>query len=207
LLITGLGSTASGHAQPPIILVLGDSLSAAFGIERHTGWVQLLQTRLRETGYPHKVVNASVSGDTTRNGLTRLPQALKQHRPDIVIIELGGNDGLRGLSLEELGQNLEQMIQLAKQNNARVLLCSLRIPPNLGPVYGSKFLEIFHDVARRHHVNHLDYLLGGVADNPVYMQDDGIHPNEKGQPLILENVWVKLAPMLGARAIGAELAR
>lgn len=198
MLITGLGGTATAHAQPPVILVLGDSLSAAFGIERHTGWVQLLQNRLRETGYPHKVVNASVSGDTTRNGLTRLPQALRQHRPDILIIELGGNDGLRGLPLEEVGQNLEQMIQLAKQNNTRVLLCSLRIPPNLGPVYGSKFLETFHEAARRHKVNHLKYLLQGVSDNPDYMQDDGIHPNEQGQPLIMENVWGELSPMLGS---------
>ena len=207
MLITSLGTAASGHAQAPIILILGDSLSAAYGIERHTGWVQLLQNRLRESGYPHKVVNASVSGDTTRNGVTRLPLAIKQHRPNIVIIELGGNDGLRGLSLEELGQNLEQMIHLAKQNNARVLLCSLRIPPNLGPVYGSKFLEIFHDVAQRHQVNHLTYLLKGVSDNPAYMQEDGIHPNEQGQPLIMENVWNKLSPMLGSGTTAAGLAR
>lgn len=180
--------------------MVGDSLSAAFGIERHTGWVQLLQNRLQETGYPHKVVNASVSGDTTRNGLNRLPQAIKQHRPAIVIIELGGNDGLRGLSLEEMRQNLEKMIHLAKQNDARVLLCSLRIPPNLGPVYGSRFLETFHEVARREQVSHLGYLLKGVSDNPAYMQDDGIHPNEKGQPLIMNNVWVKLSPMLGTSA-------
>lgn len=197
MFITSLGSSATAQAQAPVILVLGDSLSAAYGIERHSGWVQLLQNRLRETGYPHRVVNASVSGDTTRNGVTRLPQALKQHRPDILIIELGGNDGLRGLSLEELGQNLEQMIQLAKKNNVRVLLCSLRIPPNLGPVYGSKFLETFHEAARRHKVNHLKYLLQGVSDNPDYMQEDGIHPNTQGQPLIMENVWGELASMLG----------
>jgi len=183
-------------AESPVILVLGDSLSAGFGIDRQRGWVQLLQDRLKQSGYPYKVVNASISGDTTRNGLARLPYALKQHKPSIVIIELGGNDGLRGLPLTELKQNLEQMINLAKQARAKVLLCSVRIPPNLGLVYGSKFIETFHVTAQAQKVPLVGYFMKGVSDKPELMQEDGIHPNEQGQPILVENVWGTLLPLL-----------
>lgn len=183
-------------AEPPVILVLGDSLSAGFGIDRQLGWVQLLQDRLKQSGYPYKVVNASISGDTTRNGLTRLPYALKQHKPAVVIIELGGNDGLRGLPLSELKQNLDQMVKLAKQARAKVLLCSVRIPPNLGPVYGTKFSEAFDVTESKHQVPLVRDILNGVSGNPALMQQDGIHPTEQGQPIIVDNVWHALLPLL-----------
>jgi acyl-CoA thioesterase-1 len=183
-------------AAQPVILVLGDSLSAGYGIDRQRGWVQLLQDRLQQSGYAYKVVNASVSGDTTDSGLSRLPYALKQHKPAIVIIELGGNDGLRGLSLTQLQANLSQLVTLAKQAGAKVILCRERIPPNLGPVYSTKFSERFDAVATKQKVPLVPYLLKGVADDPALMQADGIHPNEQGQPRMLENVWQVLAPLL-----------
>lgn len=183
-------------AAPPVILVVGDSLSAGYGIDRQRGWVQLLQDRLTQSGYRYKVVNASVSGDTTRNGLSRLPYTLKQHKPAIVIIELGGNDGLRGLPLTELEQNLDQMVTLASRANAKVLLCGVRIPPNLGPTYEAKFSESFQRTKTKHTVPLLPDILKGVSDNPALMQQDGIHPTEHGQPLIVENVWGMLVPLL-----------
>lgn len=184
------------HAEQPVILVLGDSLSAAFGIERPSGWVHLLQERLSQKGYPHKVVNASISGNTTHAGLARLPAALKQHKPSIVIIELGGNDGLQGLSLKEFRNNLLRIAQLVKRANAKPLLCGVRIPPNLGMVYGSKFLGVYREISEQQHIPLVTYILKGVSQNRQLMQDDGIHPNAKGQPVMLENVWEKLAPLL-----------
>lgn len=183
-------------ATPSVILVLGDSLSAGHGIDRQSGWVQLLQNRLTQTGYAYRVINASISGDTTDSGLSRLPYVLKQHHPAIVIIELGGNDGLRGLSLAQLQTNLTRLVTLSKQAGARVILCRERIPPNLGPVYSAKFSKQYDKVAKRQQVPLVPYLLKGVADDPTLMQDDGIHPNEKGQPLMLENVWPVLKPLL-----------
>ena len=183
-------------AAQPVILVLGDSLSAGYGIDRQHGWVQLLQDRLQRSGYAYQVVNASISGDTTDSGLSRLPYALKQHHPTIVIIELGGNDGLRGLSLSQLQTNLTRLVSLAKQAGAKVLLCRERIPPNLGPVYTAKFSERYDLVAKQQKVSLVPYLLEGVADVPALMQADGIHPNENGQPLMLENVWPVLKPLL-----------
>ena len=183
-------------AAQPVILVLGDSLSAGYGIDRQRGWVQLLQNRLRQSGYAYQVVNASVSGDTTDSGLSRLPYALKQHQPGIIIIELGGNDGLRGLALSQLQTNLNQLVSISKQAGAKVILCRERIPPNLGPVYSTKFSEQFEAVATKQKVPLVPYLLKGVADDPALMQADGIHPNEKGQPGMLENVWPVLLPLL-----------
>ena len=183
-------------AAQPVILVLGDSLSAGYGIDRQRGWVQLLQDRLKQEGYAYKVVNASVSGDTSDSGLSRLPYALKQHQPTIVIIELGGNDGLRGLSLSQLQANLNQLVSLSKHAGAKVIVCRERIPPNLGPVYSTKFSEQFEVVASKQKVPLVPYLLKGVADDPALMQADGIHPNERGQPGMLENVWPVLKPLL-----------
>jgi len=184
------------HADQPVILVLGDSLSAAFGIERQSGWVNLLQERLIKKGYPHQVVNASISGNTTRAGLSRLPTTLKQHKPAIVIIELGGNDGLQGLSLSEFRNNLDRMTQLVISANAKPLLCGVRIPPNLGLVYGSKFLGIYQEISEKHQVPLVTYILKGVSQNSHLMQQDGVHPTAAGQPIILDNVWEKLAPLL-----------
>lgn len=183
-------------AAPPVILVLGDSLSAGYGIDREHGWVRLLQDRLKQSGYAYQVVNASVSGDTTDSGLSRLPYALAQHHPAIVIIALGGNDGLRGLSLAQLKDNLTRLVTLSKQAGARVLLCRERIPPNLGPVYSAKFSEVYTSVARQQQVPLVPYFLKGVADAPALMQDDGIHPNAQGQPGMLDNVWPVLKPLL-----------
>jgi len=185
-----------GLAAQPAILVLGDSLSAGYGIERERGWVQLLQARLQQSGYAYRVINASVSGDTTDSGLSRLPPALQQHKPAIVIIELGGNDGLRGLSLAQMQTNLIRLIQLSRRAGAKVLLIRERIPPNLGPVYTAKFSKHFEAVARRQGVPMVPFFLKGVADDPGLMQQDGIHPNEKGQPGMLANVWPVLQPLL-----------
>jgi len=179
-----------------VILVLGDSLSAGYGIDRQHGWVQLLQNRLQQSGYAYQVVNASISGDTTDSGLSRLPYALKQHKPAIVIIELGGNDGLRGLSIGELQANLTQLIKLARQAKAQVLLIRERIPPNLGPAYTAKFSQLYKMIAKQQQVPMVPFLLKGVADDPSLMQADGIHPNAKGQPGMLENVWPVLEPLL-----------
>ncbi len=184
------------HAEQPVILVLGDSLSAAFGIERQAGWVHLLQERLSKKGYPHKVVNASISGNTTRAGLSRLPAALKQHKPGIVIIQLGGNDGLQGLSLKEFRNNLSGMAQLVKKSNAKTLLCGVRIPPNLGLVYGSGFLGVYLEVADKYRVPLVTYILKGVTQNRHLMQKDGVHPTAEGQPVILDNVWEKLITII-----------
>jgi len=179
-----------------VILVLGDSLSAGYGIDRQHGWVQLLQYHLQQSGYAYQVVNASISGDTTDSGLSRLPYALKQHKPAIVIIELGGNDGLRGLSIGELQTNLTQLIKLARQAKAQVLLIRERIPPNLGPAYTVKFSQLFEMIARQQQVPMVPFFLKGVADDPSLMQANGIHPNAKGQPGMLENVWPVLEPLL-----------
>lgn len=178
------------------ILVLGDSLSAAYGIERNKGWVALLGNYLKNKKFPYHVVNASVSGDTTRGGLARLPIALKQHKPAIVIIELGGNDGLRGLSLKDFRQNLTNMIALSKKSGARVLLCRVRIPPNMGLNYISRFLETYYDVARQQQVPLVKYILKDVATHPQLMQEDGIHPTAEAQPTILRNVLEELNPLL-----------
>lgn len=185
-LLTG---TASAR---PVIMILGDSLSAAPGVPHDQNWASLLQKRLDQNGHRYSVVNASVSGDTTLAGLSRLPAALKAHRPAIIIIELGGNDGLRGLPLTQMQNNLTKMITLAKSSGAKVLLCGVRIPPNLGPDYVSKFLEVYFTTAQQNNVPLVPYILKNVATNKSLMQNDGIHPNRQGQPYVLENVWEQL---------------
>jgi len=183
-------------APAPSILVVGDSLSAGYGIELRDGWVTLLQQRLNRQGYPHTVVNASISGDTTAGGRARLPEALKRHRPHIVIIELGGNDGLRGLSLRETRANLEAMIKAAQGARAQVLLVGIHLPPNYGPEYAGKFHAVYHDLAHAHGTALAPFLLEGVALVPGLMQPDGIHPRAAAQPRLLDNVWPWLEPLL-----------
>lgn len=192
-------------ATAPSILVVGDSLSAGYGIEMREGWVTLLQQRLVKKGYPHTVVNASISGDTTSGGRARLPDALKRHRPQIVIIELGGNDGLRGLSLRETRANLDAMIKAAQSAGAQVLLVGIHLPPNYGPEFTGKFHAIYHDLARAHGTALVPFLLEGVALTPGLMQSDGIHPLAVAQPRLLENVWPFLKPLL--KQDSAPLAR
>ena len=176
--------------------MLGDSLSAAFGIERNQGWVHLLQQHLNHNGHHYKVINASVSGDTTRAGLARLPLALKQHQPEIVIIALGGNDGLRGISLNELRTNLDKMIRLSKDAKAKLLLCGVRVPPNLGVSYIAKFLQVYRETSQQHDIPLVNYILKGVSSDPKLMQADGIHPTAAAQPLILNNVLEGLDKVL-----------
>lgn len=184
------------YAEEPVILVLGDSLSAAYGIEAQTGWVALLQQRLDREGYRYRVVNASISGDTTAGGAARLPRALKAYAPAIVVVELGGNDGLRGLPLSEMRRNLSSIIAEAKKSGAQVLLIGMRLPPNYGPAYTRSFEAVFADLARRHRVPWLPFLLEGVAQRMEMMQSDGVHPMADAQPKILGNVWPKLVPLL-----------
>jgi acyl-CoA thioesterase-1 len=176
----------------PTILVFGDSLSAAYGIPRESGWVSLLQRRLPKLS----VVNASVSGETTAGGLTRLPQVLEAHRPSITIIELGANDGLRGLPMRQTARNLEAMIALAKKQGSQVLLVGMRLPPNYGPAYTDKFQALFADVAKTGKVRLVPFLLAGMAGQRERFQTDGLHPDAGAQPLLMDNVWRELKPML-----------
>jgi acyl-CoA thioesterase I len=186
----------AGAAPTPAIVVVGDSLSAGYGIELRDGWVTLLQQRLTRQGYPHAVVNASISGDTTGGGRARLPDALKRHRPQIVILELGANDGLRGLSLRETRANFEAMIKAAQSAGAQVLLVGMQLPPNYGPDYTGKFRAIYQELARRYNLPLVPFLLDGVALNPKLMQPDGLHPRAAAQPRLLDNVWPYLEPLL-----------
>jgi acyl-CoA thioesterase I len=183
-------------APGPTILVFGDSLSAAYGISQSKGWVALLAKRLETQGYGYQVVNASASGETTGGGRTRWPRALELHKPDIAILELGSNDGLRGLPLEQMRANLDTMIQLAKSRGTRVVLLGMEMPPNYGPAYTTGFRATFSELAKSHQVSLVPFFMDGVALNAELMQDDELHPNEAGQPLLLDNVWPFLEPLL-----------
>ncbi len=181
----------------PVILVFGDSLSAGYGLRRGEGWTDLLSERLRKAGYGFRVVNASVSGETTAGGMARLPRALQLHQPAIVVLELGANDGLRALALSGMRANLDRMLGMARGANRKVLLLGIHMPPNYGPRYTAGFDKIYQDLAARHRVALVPFLLEGVAENPRLMQPDGLHPNATGQPLLLQNVWPALQPLLG----------
>lgn len=183
---------ASDHT----ILVLGDSLSAALGIRPEQGWVALLAQRLQAQGYGYQIVNASVSGETTSGGLERLPRALQLHQPGTVILELGANDGLRGLPVEETRENLAHMVRLSQAAGARVLLVGMRIPPNYGPRYSEQFARMFPEVANQYHLPLVPFLLEKVALDPTRMQQDGMHPNARGEPPVLDTLWPYLKPLL-----------
>lgn len=185
-----------GASSDPVVLIFGDSLSAGYGMKTAEAWPSLLENRLEASGYPHRVVNASISGETTRGGLTRLPSALELHVPDVVIVELGGNDGLRGIPLDEIRRNLEGMIGKSRAAGARVLLAGVYIPPNYGPAYTQGFKNIYADLSSPADVDLLPFILEGVALNPELMQADGIHPNAAAQPVILDNIWPLLVPLL-----------
>ena len=190
-------ASAAAPAQRTIV-VLGDSLSAGYGIRIQQGWVNLLAERLASEGYGYRVVNASVSGETTQGGLARLPRVLETHKPAIVVVELGGNDGLRGLPLNTSHDNLARIIELSRKAHADVLLLGMYIPPNYGPRYGQEFRDMFSTLSKKYPVAFLPFLLDQVALRPNLMQADGIHPNAEGQPRLLENVWPKLRPLLVA---------
>jgi acyl-CoA thioesterase-1 len=197
LLVLALGALAEAPANPPKLLVLGDSISAGYGIRIEEGWVALLESRLRDQGYGYHVVNASVSGETTAGGLARLPRALKLHKPGVVILELGGNDGLRGLPLSVIRRNLERMILAARSSGAKVLLVGMRLPSNYGPQYVSGFFANYQELARRYATPFVPFIMEGVALDGRLMQLDGIHPTAAAQRRLLDNVWPVLKPLLG----------
>jgi acyl-CoA thioesterase-1 len=178
------------------VLVFGDSLSAAYGIDAKAGWVSLLEQRLRAEGYGYRIVNASVSGETTTGGLSRLPRALRTHKPALVILELGANDGLRGLPLATSRANLDQMLRACKAAGAQVLLLGMKMPPNYGPRYTAGFEQAYRDLARTHRTALVPFFLDGVALNPRLIQPDGLHPTASAQPILLANIWPTLRPLL-----------
>lgn len=188
------GSAARGGEQEKTLLVFGDSLSAAYGLRADQGWVALLEKRLAGRGY--RVVNASVSGETTTGGRGRLQRTLQQHQPRVVILELGANDGLRGLPVATASANLDAMIQMVRASGAKLLLLGIQMPPNYGPAYAERFRGMYAELARRHDVPLVPFLLEGVALDATLMQADGLHPSAAGQPRLLDNVWPKLAPLL-----------
>jgi len=177
-------------------MVFGDSLSAAYGIEEEQGWVNLLQAKLSQEQYDFRVINASVSGETSTGGLARLPAMLDTHQPDLVILELGGNDGLRGLPLNTLKTNLQEMIALIQASGARILLAGIQIPPNYGPRYTVPFFELFGELATENDLPIVPFLIDGIPQQPELMQTDGIHPRAEAQWMIVENVWPHLKPLL-----------
>lgn len=189
-------STAPVAASESVILVLGDSLSAAHGMGEQQGWVHLLQERLDENGYPHTVVNASVSGDTTRDALSRLDSTIERHRPDIAIVELGGNDGLRAFSIDTIESNLSLILETLRENGAKIVLAGMRMPPNYGPVYTQAFEALYPELADEFQAALVPFFMEDVATNPDLMQDDGIHPNAAAQPRLLDKVWPVLEPLL-----------
>ncbi|MDR2876684.1 MAG: arylesterase [Chromatiales bacterium] len=193
LFILVLG-TPIASAQTPVVLVLGDSLSAAYGIDREKGWVSLLQQRLTQTGHQERVVNASISGEATSGGLARLARELDLHTPEIVIVELGGNDGLRGLSLDQTRNNLSAIITTAQKQRAHVLLIGMQLPPNYGSAYTAAFQRIYADLAAKHTVALVPFLLDRL--NYDQFQNDGIHPIAAAQPILLDNVWPQLEKLL-----------
>lgn len=178
------------------ILVLGDSLSAGYGVPRDQAWVTLLQNRLTQERYTARVVNASISGETTAGGKYRLPALLAQHKPAIVIVELGGNDGLRGLPLTATRSNLDAIIRASKQSRAQVLLLGMRLPPNYGPDYTEPFMRAYEELAKKHRIPRVPFFLAPIAGKRDYFQADGIHPTAPAQPLLLDTVWPVLKPML-----------
>ncbi len=180
----------------PKIVVFGDSLSAAYRIPVEEGWVNLLATRIAQKGFNYTVVNASVSGETTDGGLSRLPATLATHTPEIVILELGGNDGLRGLPVSNIKRNLEEMVRMSQEAGATVLLAGIQIPPNYGPRYTEPFTSQFEEIASAMSLPFVPFLIDGIAQNPELMQGDGIHPVAEAQSMVLDNVWPVLADLL-----------
>ncbi len=196
LLILFFLAAAPASAGERTILVLGDSLSAAYGIPRDRGWVALLEKRLAAEGYDYSVANASISGEITSGGLARIGKVLAQTRPAVVILELGANDGLRGLPVAEMKKNLAAMIARAKKAGARVLLVGMRMPPNYGPDYTEAFASAYAELARRERLALVPFMLEGIAAQPSLFQADGLHPTAAGQPLLLDNIWPRLKPLL-----------
>lgn len=184
------------NAAAGTVLIVGDSISAAFGLDTRQGWVALLEQRLRDEGYDDTVINASVSGDTSAGGQARLPALLAAHKPELVILELGGNDGLRGQQPIQLQQNLASMIDQSRESGAKVLLLGMQLPPNYGPRYTQAFTQVYDTLASEKKVPLVPFFLEGVGGKPELMQADGIHPAAGAQGQMLENVWPTLKPLL-----------
>jgi acyl-CoA thioesterase-1 len=197
-LITGLFclliSISSWAQVKPVILVLGDSLSAEYGLPRGTGWVNLLESQLTKDQSPWTVFNASISGETSSGGLSRLPSLLSEKNPGIVLIELGANDALRGLPVNQTEANLRKMIQMSKQSGAKVLLCGIQIPSNYGQTYTTQFKQLYPQLAKQERTELLPFFLEGVATKPELFQPDRLHPNVQAQSIIFKNVWGSMAP-------------
>jgi acyl-CoA thioesterase-1 len=191
-----LAASASAYSAPKTVLVLGDSLSAEYGLTRGSGWVALLDNKLRNEKLDAKIVNASISGETTSGGLTRLPALLDQYHPAVVVIELGANDGLRGLPVATAEGNLRNMIALARKNKAKVLLVGMRMPPNYGRVYTERFYGMYTDLSRQLKTPLVPFMLEGVAQDPAMFQSDRLHPLATAHPIILANIWPKFAPLI-----------
>jgi acyl-CoA thioesterase-1 len=188
--------TAPAAGAEPAVVVLGDSLSSGYGLGSAPSWVVLLEERLEREAYEYEVINASIAGDTSTGGLNRLPRLLERFMPSIVIIELGGNDGLRGQPVSLLHDNLARIIELVLASGAKPLLTGIQIPPNYGPTYTRRFAEVYAELAEQYHIAFVPFLMDGVALDPARMQADHVHPNAQGQPEMLENVWPVLVGLL-----------
>jgi acyl-CoA thioesterase I len=197
--LVALAALVPVRAEPvaPVVLVVGDSISAAYGLAPGTGWVDLLSARLASERYPHRVVNASITGDTTAGGRARLPTLLTRYKPAIVVLELGGNDGLRGGDVASTRDNLAAMVEAAQRAGAKPLIVGMRIPPNYGVVYVRKFDALFAEVAKAHKVPLVPFFFEGFGERNELFQADRIHPTAAAQPLLFDNVWPQLRPLLG----------
>lgn len=196
-MLTCVSATGS---ERPNILVLGDSLSAGYGMDVDQSWPTLLQLRLEEQGYEHRVINASISGETTEGGAARIDDALDRFAPELIILELGANDGLRGFPPARLQENLEKIITAGKETGAAVVLLGIRIPLNYGPRYSAEFEDTFRTVAAAQDIPWIEFFMDGIALNMALLQDDGIHPNIEAQPLLLDNAW----PIISASLKGGD---
>ena len=194
-----LAASASAYSAPKTVLVLGDSLSAEYGLNRGSGWVALLEKKLKAERISAKIVNASISGETTSGGRARLPALMKQHKPSVVVIELGANDGLRGLPVASAEDNLRTMVDLARKNDAEVLLVGMRMPPNYGRAYTEQFFNMYTKLSTKYKAPLVPFMLEGVADQPKLFQADRLHPNAEAHPIILANIWPKFKPLVKAQ--------
>jgi acyl-CoA thioesterase-1 len=190
-----LAEGATSRTQE-LVIILGDSLSAAYGLPEDAGWASLLQARLDENQYPLRIVNASITGETSSGGASRIDALLAQHRPRYVILELGGNDGLRGLSLVSMRQNLERVVQRSQTESAYVILLGMQIPPNYGRKYTTQFQEVYSQIAEQNDLAFVPFLLDGIAQDPQLMQADGIHPGAAAQEAMLDHVWSAFRPLI-----------
>ena len=194
-----LAASGSAYSAPKTVLVLGDSLSAEYGLSRGSGWVALLEQRLKQEKIDAKIVNASISGETTSGGRSRLPALLTQHRPDVVVIELGANDGLRGQPVAAAEANLRAMIEQSQKNRARVLLVGMRMPPNYGRTYTENFFSMYKKLSTKYQAPLVPFMLEGVADKPSLFQADRFHPNATAHPIILGNIWPTFVKLVKAQ--------